>query len=226
MTKIKDLPLNERPREKGIIYGVETLSDGELIAIILSTGTKNKSSVELANEIIFHAGGLKRFSSLSFQELCQEEGINTSKAMKLIASFELAKRINQKEYNDLSKFSSLEYLSKYFINLIGEETVEKVYVVLFNHKDEVIGIRNIYKGKQNEVDISLDEILSLCINNKAKSFILIHNHPSGQEIPSSDDKKQTSRLIILSNMYQLNLKDHIIVTSKHAFSIRRELVII
>ena len=210
MTKIKDLPLNERPREKGIIYGVETLSDGELIAIILSTGTKNKSSVELANEIIFHAGGLKRFSSLSFQELCQEEGINTSKAMKLIASFELAKRINQKEYNDLSKFSSLEYLSKYFINLIGEETVEKVYVVLFNHKDEVIGIRNIYKGKQN----------------KAKSFILIHNHPSGQETPSSDDKKQTSRLIILSNMYQLNLKDHIIVTSKHAFSIRRELVII
>ena len=118
MTKIKDLPLNERPREKGIIYGVETLSDGELIAIILSTGTKNKSSVELANEIIFHAGGLKRFSSLSFQELCQEEGINTSKAMKLIASFELAKRINQKEYNDLSKFSSLEYLSKYFINFL------------------------------------------------------------------------------------------------------------
>ena len=184
MTKIKDLPLNERPREKGIIYGVETLSDGELIAIILSTGPKNKSSVELA------------------------------------------KRINQKEYNDLSKFSSLEYLSKYFINLIGEETVEKVYVVLFNHKDEVIGIRNIYKGKQNEVDISLEEILSLCINNKAKSFILIHNHPSGQETPSSDDKKQTSRLIILSNMYQLNLKDHIIVTSKHAFSIRRELVIV
>ena len=98
--------------------------------------------------------------------------------------------------------------------------------VIDNHKDEVIGIRNIYKGKQNEVDISLEEILSLCINNKAKSFILIHNHPSGQETPSNDDKKQTSRLIILSNMYQLNLKDHIIVTSKHAFSIRRELVII
>lgn len=226
MTKIKDLPINERPREKGIIYGVETLSDGELIAIILSTGTKNKSSIELANEILLHSGGLNKFAMLSFPELCDIEGINASKAMKLISSFELAKRINLKSFNDLEKFSSLEYVSKYFIHLIGSEKVEKVYIVLFDQKEEVIGIRNVYKGKQNEVDISLEEILSICINNKAKSFILIHNHPSGKVNPSLDDKRQTSRLVLMCNIYQIVLKDHLIVTNEQAFSLMNDKLII
>lgn len=225
MTKIKDLPLNERPREKGIIYGVDSLSDGELIAIILSTGTKTKSSIELANEILLHSGGLKKFSLLTFNEFCSIEGINTSKAMKLMASFELAKRINQNEYNDLDKFKSIDYVSKYFINLIGKEKKEFVYVVLYNQKEQVIGIRNVYKGKHNEVSISLKEIIYLCLNNRASSFILLHNHPSGSVYPSNDDKAQTNKLIMLCNIYQLELKDHIIITSTKAYSVNNEIII-
>lgn len=211
-TTIKNMPESERPREKLLKYGVATLSNAELLAIILSTGTKEMSAIDLANHIICSSKeGLRHLTNCTIEELSQIKGVGLAKSSQIIASIELGKRIALTSKANNYKIKSPNDVS----NLLMEEMryLEKEYfnIVLLNTKNEVIAVENISIGSINASIVHPREVFIRAIKRTSSSIILVHNHPSGNPQPSKEDINITKRLVEAGKLIGIEVLDHIII---------------
>lgn len=218
MIKIKDLPSNERPREKALTYGVESLSNSELLAIIIASGTKQKSALEIANDILASIEDIGNFSSLTFSTLTDIEGISNVKAILLLSLVELNKRINTslrrgKEFN-------IKEIVSYFQSKYKGQTTESSYLVLLDKNNRLIMIRQTFSGNENSISVSQKRIIQYLIDNKASSYYLVHNHPSGNPIPSGADLTMTNNVELLALSLGFVLEDHLIFGQDSYYSIK------
>ena len=214
--KIKDLPLSERPYEKLEIYGAENLSNAELLAIIIKTGTKDESSVTIAQRILSLRENTEkedlRFSQdISLEEFTKIKGIGKVKAIQLKAVCELTKRISRPINNQKKVIKSPEDVAKLLIPELRYETREIVKVLILNSKNVVLRIINIALGGANFACIEPKDVLSEAIKMQAPKIILVHNHPSGEPKPSNGDYKVTDRIYEASELLGIKLLDHIII---------------
>lgn len=218
--KIKQLPESERPYEKLEIYGEKMLSNAELLAIIIKSGTKENTSVELANKILSLTSGsgsndfLQSLQNISLEEFQKIKGIGKVKAIQLKAVCELARRMAQPLNKKNIKVKSSEDVAELLMQELRFETVEHVKLILLNAKNIILKIIDISKGGMNSAIVEPKEILQEAIKTGAPKIILVHNHPSGDSTPSNADIEMTKRLYSAANIIGIQLLDHIVIGEK------------
>ena len=219
--KFNEKLTNEKPREKLEKYGVETLTDSELLEILLRTGNKTESVDELSTRIIKEIGGITKLNERSLTTLTKIKGIKLSKASTILASIELGKRIiNKKE--DKVKLNNTLKIFNYFKNDFKGLKQEKFFVLLFDTKMNLIKKKEIYKGTVDNVLAHPREIYKEAILESATFIIVMHNHPSGDPTPSKEDIETTKRLKNTGDIIGIKCIDHIIITSTSYYSFYEE----
>jgi len=237
--KIKQLPESERPYEKLEIYGEKMLSNAELLAIIIKSGTKDNTSVELANKILSLACNnedklkddnsekllkdssenflqnnnnlLQSLQNFSLEEFQKIKGIGKVKAIQLKAVCELARRMAQPVNRKNIKVKSSEDVAELLMQELRFETVEYVKLLLLNSKNIILKVIDISKGGTNSAIVEPKEILHEAIKMGVPKIILVHNHPSGDSTPSFADIEMTKRLYNAANILGIQLLDHIVI---------------
>ena len=205
----------ERPYEKLELYGADMLSNSELLAIILGSGTKEETSIDLAQKVLklgneFYENELRFMQNISLEELKRIKGIGRVKAIRLKAAFELSKRVARQTKNEMMVNSSSD-VAKLFMEELRYEKREIVKVVILNTKNKIIKIEDVSLGGTNYAVVEPKEILSSAVKMGAEKIILIHNHPSGNPLPSVEDYQVTKRIDLCAKMFGINLLDHIII---------------
>jgi DNA repair protein RadC len=222
MVKIKELPAYERPREKALINGVESLSDLELLTLIISNGTRNNSALEIAISLLSEYNGIINFNRLTLDDLIKIRGINKIKAIKLLSVIEFSKR--SQKIKPLEIIND-DLLISYFSNLYKNMNQEKAYIVLTNKKKELLFIKEIFSGSEDCLVFSSKIVLSYLIKYNANYFYLIHNHPSGNPNPSEDDISTTNSLELITLSINSYLIDHLIIGNQSYYSFKRKEII-
>jgi len=218
---IKSLPTEERPREKMILGGSASLSNAELMAIILRTGTRKKSAISLAEEVFrFCENDISELRQMSLESFCEIDGIGFSKACQIKAAIELGFRMNAVKISYGQKISSPLDIVNTFIHELSNEKIEKFIVVFLTTKNEIIGWEVISQGSLNASIVHPREVFNKAIRKSAASIIAVHNHPSGYTNPSKEDLLITERLAEAGKLLGIDLLDHIIVGIKGYYSFK------
>jgi len=220
MSKIKDLPQHEMPREKLIEKGVRNLRDSELVAILLRTGTEGKDVMKVSNEILSKFPK-KKLLSLDFENLSKIKGIGPGKACLLLAAFELTKRALEVEDDNLPIISSARDAVAQLQELCTAKK-EHFVVLYLNARNQLIHKETISVGTLNASLIHPREVFKPAIENYAASIIIAHNHPSGNIHPSDDDLAVTERLQEAGQIMGIEVIDHVIVTGKGYCSLKEK----
>lgn len=212
---IKDLPIDDRPREKLILRGAHNLSDAELVAILLRTGKKGKSVLEIAREIISSEGNLAMLATRTVDSLKKVDGIGNDKAATLAAAFELSRRIlTQSKWLFKMKITSPQDIAEIFIPILRDEIKEKFIVVCLNSANRIIKYETISVGNLNSSVVHPREIFKVAIDNPSASIILIHNHPSGNPEPSNEDIRITQKIVESGKILDIPVFDHLIIAGE------------
>lgn len=226
--KIKQLPETERPYEKMELYGETVLSNAELLAIIIKTGTKEESSVMIAQKLLSKnqksKNNLDFLKEISIEELMKIKGIGKVKAIQLKAVAELAKRMSTPLNYQKVKIKTPEDVAKILMEEMRLEKQEYVKLIILNNKNEITKIKTIAQGGINSVNMSMREILVEPIKMQAPKMILIHNHPSGDSTPSKADIKITEKLFAVAQLFDIELLDHIVIGNGNYTSILSDIV--
>lgn len=211
--KMKELPLSERPYEKMEMYGADMLTNSELLAIIIKTGTKDETAVILAQKVL----GLKNNQDLRFlqevsvKELMEIKGIGKVKALQIKAIGELTKRLS-KPINSLKvKVKSPKEVADIFMQEMRYEKREIMKLVILNTKNIIQKVVNVSLGTTNSISVEPKEILLEAIKSQAARIILLHNHPSGDPTPSKDDYRFTDKIYECADLMGIELLDHIVI---------------
>lgn len=216
---LKNIPNEDRPRERLIKYGVENLSNEELIAIILKTGSKKNSVKELANNILCKVKDIRELKNMRINNLIDIEGIGKVKAIELLSAIELGRRVYESnDYNEMISLVEPEYIVNYFNYLFKDEKQECFYVIYLDSKNKYIDKKMICKGILNKSLVHPRDIFKEAYLLSACSFICIHNHPSGDATPSKEDMEITRHLKEIGNLHGINLIDHIIIGNNNYYS--------
>ena len=219
MVKIKDIPVNERPCERLILNGSEYLSDEELLAIILKTGTKGKSAKELSLLLLSKIGGIKNLNDINYEFLKQFKGIGKSKACNLLATIEISKRINREvDYIKSIKLNNSELVYKFYKEKIGNKKQEYFYCVYLDNQKKIISDKLLFIGTINYSLVHPREIFKEAYLLGASAIICVHNHPGGNPLPSNQDIDTTNNLVKIGNLLGIKLVDHIIICKNKYYS--------
>ncbi len=219
--RIKSLPLDDRPREKLTEKGPKALSDSELLAIILGTGSKKESVINISNKL-FNKYNLKSLSRLGIGTLKKELGIGEAKACQIIACFELGRRLAKFKEDKKSAIKNAKDIAKIFIPEMGSLKKEYFKGIYLDSRKKVIKEETIFVGSLNESVIHPREIFEIALNENAAALILIHNHPSGNPKPSSQDIEITKELIKAGDILGIPVLDHIIIGNNKYVSLREK----
>ena len=210
---MKDIPNAERPYEKCLKQGAEALSDAELLAVLLRTGTKGENVLALAKRLLYEDGGagLLGIHQFSFQSLMKLKGIGKVKAVQILCLSELAKRLSKASVEPRLRFSSSQSVAEYYMEDLRHRNQEVMKLLLLNSKAELIDETNISKGTVNASLVTPRELFVEALKKEAVSMILLHNHPSGDPTPSRDDILTTKRISECGLLIGIELLDHIII---------------
>ncbi len=222
--KIKEIPETERPYEKLELYGEKTLSNAELLAIIIKTGTKEETSVQIAQRILNlnydpQMGELNFLKSITMEELMQIKGIGRVKAIQIKAICELAIRMSKPSNFKKIQIKSTEQLAKLVMEELRFEKREYVKLFLLNNKNEILKNIDTAIGGTNFANVNMKEIIGEALKIKAPKMILVHNHPTGDPTPSKTDITFTDRLYNAAKMFDIELIDHIVIGNMNFKSI-------
>lgn len=222
MSKLKTIPKFERPREKAMFNGVESLSDVELLAILLRTGIKDKSVLELANDLLHHFGGLYSLFSASTIDLNHIKGISNAKALTLQSCFELFKRIDMAKIEEELYFNNEFQVAKYFCPRFLGEHQENLYLISLNNHHKLLAFHLVYKGTSSSVFGDPRDIFRLAIKDGARKIYLLHNHPSNHIKPSMEDEIATAEMSLFAGSLGIELIDHLIIGKDKAYSLKKK----
>ncbi len=221
---IKEIPEMERPYEKCERKGAHALSDEELLAVLLRTGTHGENALELAKRILYHAGepgilGLHRFS---VERLRRLRGIGKVKAVQISCICELAKRLSKASYQEALCFADPGTIARYYMEDMRHEKQEQMKLLMLNTKAKLVGETNVSKGTVNASLITPRELFIEALQKNAVSIVILHNHPSGDPTPSREDMLTTKRILDAGTLIGIELLDHIIIGNNCYVSFREE----
>jgi len=209
---IKDMPGNERPREKLLEYGAKHLSNSELLAILLRTGTKEKSAITLAHEILAkEQRGLYFLAQALPEELAEIHGIGQAKACQILAALELGRRVAARPSESRDSVTDPESVALMFMEEMRNLNRENFKLLTLNCKGEVISRESVAVGDLTSAIVHPREVFNSAVRKSAKAVILVHNHPSGSTIPSKEDINITKRLKEAGDILGIEVLDHIII---------------
>ncbi len=217
--KMKELPETQRPYEKLKMYGAENLSNAELLAIIIKTGTKEENSIDLANRVLLLTQNLNELTDISIDQLMQIKGIGEIKAIQIKAVCELTKRMTIDNNHITKKVTRPKDIADVFMNQMQNEKTEELKEVLLNTKNDITKIITIAKGDTNVVNVTIKEILKEPVRKQSPKIILVHNHPSGDVTPSKSDIELTKMVQKTGELFGIKLLDHIIIGNNNYTSI-------
>lgn len=218
MTKIKDIPLLDRPVERLINKGVETLSNEELLAILLKTGTKGESAKDLSLKILKNIKNITELKNINLEYLKKIKGIGNSKAAILLATIELSKRMNQNIETIKNKANNPELIYNYYKNILSDKTQEYFYAIYLDTSKKIITDKLLFIGTSNFSLVHPREIFKEAYKASADSIILVHNHPTGNTTPSKNDFETTNNLRRVGELLGIKIIDHIIVGKHNYYS--------
>lgn len=214
--KIRELPKSSRPRERFLKFGPESLSDAELLALILRTGIHNENVIEMSNRLISKFTLGKLFDS-TIIELKKIKGIGEGKAIQILTIAELTKRCNQVKKSK-TKISSAKDVFDILNDELKEKTKENFYIILLNTKNLILKIEKISIGILDATIIHPREIFKPAIKNSASRIVLVHNHPSGDPLPSEEDLNITQKLMKVGELIGIEVIDHVIIGNENYWS--------
>lgn len=215
---IKDIIKSERPRERLLNVGASSLSNEELLSIILKTGTKNISVKDLSRTVLNEIHDITNLRDVTYNKLIKIKGIGSVKAIELLASLELGRRVYYTSLKDKVKLNNSSIIFNYFKNLFINETQENFYALYLNTKMELISYKLLFKGTINTSVVHPREIFRHAFLESAYSVIVIHNHPSNNTTPSNEDTELTNKLFEIGNIMSIPLLDHIIIGKDNYYS--------
>lgn len=207
--RIKDIPKQNRPRERFQKHGPEALSDAELLAIILRTGTLNENVIDMSNRLMTEYP-LNKLFDCSIKELQEIKGIGPSKAMQILTIAELQKRYSQAKF-PVPKISAPQDVFNHMKHKLQSEKQENFYILILNNQNVIVSEHLISKGILDTAIIHPREVFKPAIKNSASKIILVHNHPSGNPKPSPEDLEITSKLKEAGKLIDINILDHVII---------------
>ena len=215
---IKQWPKQERPRERLLAQGANSLSDAELLAIFLRSGSKQHSAVELSRILIQHFGSLNAVFDASLEDISQFHGIAATKYSQLMAVKELGRRYLQHHLNQPTDLSRSDLITDYLrYELLGEQ--QEVFAVLcLDSQLRKLHFKKLFFGSVNYCNISINQILRYAISQHATHIVIAHNHPQGLAIPSKEDLDLTQHILKACHLTEINLLDHLIISREHSFS--------
>ena len=224
--KINDIPKNERPMEKLLMYGAEDLSNAELLAVLLRSGTRGENIVSLSTRLLYDVGGLDGLLYINIEEIKKLKGIKDVKACQIIAMVELFKRFRTlKSQKDNFKVSSPKDISMLLVNEMNNLNQEVLKVILLNTKNIVIGVKDVFKGSLNSSIVHPREIFKEAVQRGSANIIICHNHPSGDPTPSNEDIDVTLRIKQCGDLMGIKLLDHIIIGNSNYISLKEKGII-
>lgn len=225
MPLIKELPNEERPRERMLSVGAEGLSNTELLAILIGTGTKKESAMRLAEKILAKEEGLHFLGAAMPEDLWQIPGIGKAKSCQIAAAVELGKRLSSRTKSERLHIVSPEDIASQFMEKMRYLKKESFKILLLNTKNEIMSEENISTGNINSSIVDPREVFNPAIRKSASSVALIHNHPSGDPEPSEADINVTKRLIKAGELLDIKVVDHIIIGDGTYVSFKRKKLI-
>jgi DNA repair protein RadC len=214
------MPKEDRPRERLLSSGVKALSNEELVAIILRTGRKDLSVIELSKNVLYHLDALSDLKTIKPEELMQVSGIKEAKACTLVAAIELGRRLSQKTFKEKKKIESSYDIYYLLAHEFSHMTQEHFICIYLNTKSEIIKSETLFIGTVNQTLIHPREIFRQAVKLSASAIIFVHNHPSGDSHPSKADIVATDQLISASKVMGIDVVDHIIIGNFEFYSIK------
>ncbi|MPN14686.1 hypothetical protein SDC9_162013 [bioreactor metagenome] len=225
---LKELPLDERPREKMIAKGAAALSNAELLAILLRTGTKSDSVLRLAERLLkkHEELGLSGLAVLTPQEMSKVKGIGIAKAVSIVAAVEIGKRLASLIPGERPAIRSPLDAANYMMAKLRYEVKEHFIVILLSTKNHIIATPTISVGTLNASLVHPRELFKEAINYSAASVILVHNHPSGDPTPSKEDIELTQKLVKAGKLLDISVLDHVIIGDNKYVSLKEKGIIV
>ncbi|OPZ36562.1 MAG: hypothetical protein BWY98_00386 [Tenericutes bacterium ADurb.BinA155] len=218
MAKIQSLLPESRPREKACAHGVESLDIAELLALIIGSGVEGHSALEIAHRLLGDFHGLVHLSEAPYLSIAQSPGLSKVKALQISAVFELSKRLEKAAFiESANSLSASEVYARYHQ---GEHAEEGLVLLILNHKGEIIKERQLEPGSSSAFEIPKKKLVVELLVNYASSYILAHNHPSGNPLPSEEDIKKTLQLATETKSLGITLRDHIVMGSQGYYSFK------
>jgi DNA repair protein RadC len=220
---IKTWQKEDRPREKMELKGAESLTNTELIAIIIRSGNKEKTAIDLARELTIHSGGtLKGLSLLSLEQFMEITGIGSTKAISILAALELGKRLCSEIPEIQPQINSSQSAVKLISPFLKDLQHEECWVMYLNRANKLISKERVSLGGLSATIMDIKIIVKKAVEKLASSIIMIHNHPSGNACPGEQDKKQTRALKEAASYFDISLLDHIIIAGNKYYSFSDE----
>ena len=217
---IRDLPEEERPRERLERYGAAALSNSELLAILLRVGVEGQSAVTLAQAILVQFGGLAGLARASISELCRMRGLGLAKAVQIKAALELGRRLlaaSPEERPQIKSPADAANLVMLEMSLLPQE---EFWVILLDTRNNVLGIDKLYKGSLNSSLIRIGEVFRGAIRQNCAAIIPVHNHPSGDPTPSPEDVLVTRQIVQAGELLDIEVLDHLIIGQQRYVSLK------
>ena len=216
---ISSWPIEDRPREKLEKYGAEKMTDAELIAILIRTGTKNKTAVDIARQIISEIGGISKLGRMTIPALQKINGIGLAKAVTIASAFQLGVRFSRYDINEKSpKITSPSDVAKLYGSELSLLSKEVFKVLLLKSNNRIFKDVIVSSGNLNGSVVHSREIFKIAIDNLAAGVILMHNHPSGNEKPSNEDIAITKKIVQSGEIIGIKVLDHLIIAGNKYFS--------
>jgi len=218
--RIKDLPLYQRPREKAIRYGINALTNVELLAILINSGTRGESALVIAENLLIKYQGLTKLANLTEISEFGLKGIKSIKAVTLLAAFKLSERIQKENYSTLEYLQNSSELANKYLHDFSAAKNEMFLVVSLNKHLKIIREQVLYVGTKHGFNLDVKEIVSVLEKQAAKYYVMVHNHPSGTAYPSHEDLVATRKIRDLTSIRGIFLYDHLIIANYSYFSMK------
>ncbi|TLS53527.1 JAB domain-containing protein [Paenibacillus antri] len=217
---LREVPEDERPRERMLRNGASGMSNSELLAILLRTGTRSESAVTLAQRLLIESGGLRGLADRTVEQLCERRGVGPAKALQLLAALELGRRMARTELEASPIIRSPEDVSTLVMEDLRYLQQEHFVVLFLNTKNRVVGRETLSVGSLNAAIVHPREVFRAAVKRSAASVICVHNHPSGDPTPSPEDVQLTNRLSEAGHIIGIEVLDHVIIGDRRYVSMK------
>lgn len=209
--RIMDITADERPREKLASSGAQSLNDEELLAILLRTGIQGENAVAMGRRLLDEYGGINGIHQASFDDFCIAKGVGPAKAAQIKAAIELGRRLQVVTGEERPTITSPQDVTRLVQYEMMGLPQEHLWVLLLNTKNQVTSIQKIYQGTLNSSTVRIAELFKAAITKNAAAVILVHNHPSGDPAPSTEDIRLTRAVVEAGRLLDIEVLDHIVI---------------
>jgi DNA repair protein RadC len=217
---VRDMPVDERPRERLQTYGAGALNTAELLAIILRVGSSQENVITLASKLLSKYGGLGGLARVDFHELCAEHGLGTAKTAQLKAALEIGRRLSATQPEERVQIKSPGDAANLVMMELMYLDQEHLKVILLDTKNRVLGTPTLFIGTVNSSQLRVAEVFRPAIQRNCPSLIVVHNHPSGDPTPSPEDIRVTEQLVSAGRLLDIEVLDHLVIGQQRFVSLK------